>query len=68
MKKETKKNEFHAYWQCPCCGIANMDVADDFLLNIREYECALCNKKYNLKKIQELELHDHIQVLCQPSL
>lgn len=66
--KEKATNEFHAYWQCPACEYVNMDIADNFLLDIREFKCCLCGKKYSLKRIHELEVKDFTQVLCQPSL
>jgi len=59
MEKKLNSNEFHAYWQCPNCDNANMDIVDKFLLEIREFECKKCKKKYRLKiKVT--------QVLCQP--
>jgi len=59
MEKKITKNEFHAYWQCPDCGNSNMDIADNFLLNIRKFECTKCGKKYSLKK-------EFTQILCSP--
>lgn len=59
VPKEKKKNEFHAYWQCPKCEKVNIDTATDTCFEMKKFECKHCNLKVNLiKKIT--------QVLCNP--
>ena len=58
-EKKISTNEFHAYWQCPNCGVVNMDIADDFIIIMKTHQCTSCKKEYILKK-------EMTQVLCQP--
>lgn len=56
---EKKKNEFHAYWQCPKCEKVTMSIATDDYIEMKKFECQHCKHKVNLiKKIT--------QVLCNP--
>jgi len=57
--KEKKKDEFHAYWQCPNCEKVNMNIATDDCLEMKNFSCQHCKHRVTLIKAVT-------QVLCSP--